>query len=198
MHHSVEKLLLRVRDYVRTQAPDISAFCGPELFDDYQVVATANNQHPIVERLKDCIAETSPATRPIVEALTVAAPYVNWRQSYTGKDGFDAHYLANYSWFNLIAPSGPFVCDKLRVSIGYWEKGLVYPRHWHLPEEIYLVLSGEAKFISEGRKDLIGGAGATVAHISNQPHGAEMTGPLLAIAFWRGDGLEGKSKFADD
>ena len=195
MNQKMQNILTEMRAYIKAQAPDIAAFCGEALNQDFEFVELPNTQHAIVERLQGCIPLACDATKDLAKAVADAAPYMSWRQSYTDDDGFNDHYLANYSWFNLIAPSGPFVCDTLRISVGYWEKGLFYPRHWHVPEEIYLVLAGEAKFISEGRSDVLGGAGTTIAHVSNQPHAAEMTGPLLAMAFWRGDGLEGKSKF---
>ena len=77
--------------------------------------------------------------------------------------------------------------------MGYWEKGLFYPRHWHEPEEIYLTIAGSATFLSDGRDPLDAGAGATICHYSNQPHAADFSNAtLLAAAFWRGRELEAK------
>ncbi len=194
LHPSLYALRDAFRTYVTAQAPDIEAFCGAALRAQHCEVALAVTDLPATQYLTGLAGMACPATLPIVDALLDAAPHLQWRQSYSeADDGFDAHYLAHYGWFNLIAPSGPFVSDDLRLSIGYWGKGLHYPWHWHAPEEIYLTLAGSARYISEGRADVSGGPGAIIAHVSNQPHAADMAeAPLLAAAFWRGDDLESK------
>ena len=195
LHPSLVALRQVIADHVAAHQPDILAFCGPALGDDLPTRAMVARRGPATALVEALDAETSATTRPVVDAVRQASPHVVWRQSYTDKDpGFDAAYLRNYGWFNLIAPSGPFISNALRLSVGFWGRGLRYPRHWHSPEEIYLVLAGRAVFVSEGRADVDGGPGTTIAHDSNQPHAARMPdAPLLAAAFWRGDQLEAKS-----
>jgi len=191
---SLHRLRQAFRDHAAEQAPDIASFAGVALTDEHAEVALPPQNLPATRHLAELADLACPATLPIVEAVINAAPHLHWRQSYTPDDpGFDTHYLENYAWINLIAPSGPFVSDDLRLSVGYWGKGLHYPNHWHEPEEIYLTLAGEARYISEGRADVLGGPGATICHYSNQPHAADMANaPLLAVAFWRGKNLEAK------
>ena len=181
--------------YAAREAPDIAAFCGAELERDHGERALEPRSLPMTAHLPDLRDRAAPATAPLLEAVLAAAPHLHWRQSYTEADpGFDADYLARYGWFNLIAPSGPFVSGALRLSVGYWGKGLHYPDHHHAPEEIYLTIAGEGRYISEGRADVTGGPGTTICHRSGQRHAATMeTAPLLAAAFWRGEGLEAKS-----
>lgn len=195
LHPSLHRLRQTFRDYAQSQAPDVFAFCGEALLEDHEEVALTANASPVIERLPDLASNTAPATQTIFHAVVDAAPHVQWRQSYTANDpGIDAEHLANYGWFNLIAPSGPFKSADLRLSVGYWEKGLSYPNHWHEPEEIYLTVAGSALYISQGRHAVRGGAGTTICHFANQPHAAEFDEmPLLAAAFWRGDNLEAKS-----
>lgn len=190
---ALHRLRAAFRDYLAL-APDVSAFCGAALRAEHPETALPPHDLPATRHLPTMADLACETTLPIVEAIIAAAPHLHWRQSYTTDDpGFDTHYLDNYAWFNLIAPSGPFVSDDLRLSIGYWGKGLHYPNHWHAPEEIYLTLAGEARYISKGRADIIGGPGATICHYSNQPHAADMaSAPLLAAAFWRGGDLEAK------
>jgi len=200
-HPSLVALRQAFVDHAVAYAPDIQAFCGAMLADDLPAIEVTPQRGPAMALIDDLVAETCAATHPIVDAVKHASGHVAWRQSYTIEDpGFDADYLQNYGWFNLIAPSGPFVSDTMRLSVGYWGQGLSYPRHWHAPEEIYLVLAGRAVFMSEGRAEVDGGPGATIAHDSNQPHAIRMPdAPLLAAAFWRGpqleatSGLEGRS-----
>ncbi|MEM9148147.1 MAG: dimethylsulfonioproprionate lyase family protein [Pseudomonadota bacterium] len=199
LHPSLHRLRDALRTYARTEAPDIQAFCGAALAEDHLEQPLPPHSWPVIDRLALMAEQACPATEPVVRAVIAAAPHLHWRHSYTQDDpGIDASYLASSGWFNLIAPSGPFVSRSLRLSVGYWGEGLHYPHHHHGPEEIYLTLAGSAVYLSEGRAPLRGGPGATVAHHARQWHAATMDqAPLLAAAFWRGDGLEVKSVLRD-
>ncbi len=194
--HSLFSLREAVRFYVREYAPDIDAFCGQALMEDHQTTFIAPRSLIWTEAFSVTDLSTEIRLKPVVDAVRSAVNDVRWRQSYSLNDpGFDQNYLDNYGWFNLIAPSGPFISNSMRLSIGYWGQGLHYPRHWHKPEEIYLTLGGSAIYISEGRASVEGGPGTTICHYSNQPHAADFAkAPLLAAAFWRGKGLEAKSQ----
>ena len=183
------------REYVAARAPDIASFCGEALAADHVEVPLAAKPLPVSTQLAGMRDQTTAPLRPVVDAIIAAAPHLHWRHSYSETDpGIDAHFLQNSGWFNLIAPSGPFVSDEVRLAIGYWGQGLHYPRHHHQPEEIYLTLAGSADYISDGRATVRGGAGSTICHYSRQPHAADFAkAPLLAAAFWRGQGLEDTS-----
>ena len=149
---------------------------------------------PMISLLDAALGLTNLQTRPVVQAICDSAHRLSWQQSYTNADGFDQYYLDNYGWFNLVSPEGIFLNNALRVSIGYWGQGLDYVEHWHAPEEFYLVLAGGAKFHSAGRAPRQCGAGEVVHHSPNQPHSFRMNnGPMIAAAFWRGEGLLNKS-----
>jgi hypothetical protein len=195
LHPTLHHLRDAFRHYAATQAPDIASFCGAALNADHPEKPLPPSDLPATKLLPALTSLTCEATAPLTAAVLAAAPHIAWRQSYTTADpGFDQHYLDTYGWFNLIAPSGPFVSTDLRLSVGYWGQGLHYPRHWHEPEEIYLTLAGRATYISEGRAPIDGGPGATICHYSSQPHAAKFPdAPLLAAAFWRGNNLEAKS-----
>ena len=149
--------------------------------------------------LARCPALANETTRPLTEAVIAAAPLLDWRQSYTTADGFDQSELDRYGWFQLCSPIGSFVTPNMRLTIGYWGEGYVYPAHWHAPAEIYVTLAGSAVFKSAGREPRLCGPGDVVWHESRQVHAAEMTpGPLLALALWWGEGLLDKSTFLRD
>ena len=194
--HSLISLRKAIRFYVRRYAPDIQSFCGNILMEDHQTVFITPHSLTGTEVFLATQLSTTDPLKPVVEAVRNAANEVCWHQSYSLNDpGFDQNYLDNYAWFNLIAPSGPFISDRLRLSIGFWGQGLHYARHWHEPEEIYLTLGGSAIYISEGRASIEGGPGTTICHYSNQPHAADFSkAPFLAAAFWRGGDLEAKSR----
>lgn len=153
---------------------------------------------PVCALLKDAPDLANDRTRPAVQAICNAAPSLRWQQSYTEADGFSIEYLNAYGWFNLVSPDGIFNCDSIRVSVCYWGAGQDYMEHWHEPEEFYLVLAGAAEFHSAGHAPRHCQAGDVIHHAPNQPHAIKMTtGPLLAVAFWRGGGLLRKSSLKE-
>ncbi|WP_050529860.1 dimethylsulfonioproprionate lyase family protein [Pseudaestuariivita atlantica] len=196
------RALTRLRDTLRAHvtghAPDIAAFCGTALAADHRLAPVTPRDLPATRLLPGALKTAEPPLAPVIRAIVDAAPHVAWRHSYAPTDlGIGAGFLDRSGWFNLIAPSGPFVHPGLRLSIGIWDAGLHYPRHWHAPEEIYLVLSGPATFLSDGRAPRVARPGDTVHHAPNQPHAAQMgDAPLLAAAFWTGRDLEVPSTLA--
>ena len=188
---SLHRLRGALIDYSRV-APELETFCGSLLREEPAFVSLPARDLPVLGRLAALGPLASPTTAALLQAIVEASPHVYWSQSYTLDDpGFDQRYLDNYGWFNVVAPSGPFVSRQLRVSVGYWGRGLHYPTHRHAPEELYLAVAGSALFFSEGRSTVEAGPGTIVRHFSNQAHSIRMTkGPLLAAVFWRGSGLE--------
>ena len=144
---------------------------------------------PVTPRARTLAASVSGPTAGVTRALDRAAGHLHWRQSYTaGQVGAD--YLASYGWANIVSPEGPFVSDDLRLSLGFWDKGLHYPEHWHAPEETYVVLAGNAVFHSEHSPDARLHPCDTRHHVPNERHAITMDeSPLLAAAIWTGEGL---------
>ena len=144
---------------------------------------------PFLPLLADTPPLASKHTRPMVEAICAAAAHLEWRQSYAEAQ-VGADYLARYGWANIAAPDGSFAAQDMRLSVGYWGRGLHYLRHWHEPEETYLVLAGGAVFHTDGRAPVQAGPGTLIHHPSNLPHAMDMAeGPLLALAVWTGNAL---------
>jgi len=152
--------------------------------------------HPVCDTLLARCQETSDLTAPATQALMQAVPHLPWTQSYTETDGFDAHYLANYAFVNVVSPQGLYVSDDMRISVGFWGEGLIYPDHAHQPEEWYVMLAGSCTLTSDGVGTRVLRAGEIAHHTPWQRHSARMNpGPLLAAAYWRGDGLMDTSTF---
>jgi len=186
----LNKVVEETRSVVKKSLPEVREFVGDSLSKDFELKEPVPKTLPVVAHLTSVATRPDDVTALLVDAIIAARDVLHWQQSYSQADGFDEDYLARYGWFNLISPDGPFVSEDLRVSVGYWGEGLFYKEHWHEPEEIYLVLSGAATFISEGRAPRACTIGETVFHESNQPHAIDMTpGRLLAMAFWRGNAL---------
>jgi len=188
------QLLNSTHQYFISHEPALADFASAAFNADLPLEPPIAKQLPAVDLLSSVPIRSHDITQSVVEKIIAAKDVLEWQQSYTEADGFDADYLSRYGWFNLISPEGPYVCDSLRISVGYWGEGLYYTEHWHEPEEYYLVLAGEATFLSEGHPPNKCAPGDIIHHQSNQPHAIDMTpGPLLAMAIWRGGDLVAKS-----
>lgn len=184
-------LLAAVRDYVAGER-QLAAFLGGALDAALPYRALEPSTLPAVAALPGCPALAGGRTAALTEAVIAAAPELRWRQSYTAEE-VGAGFLANYGWFNLVSPEGPYLSDACRISVGYWGAGLDYPDHAHAPEEIYLVLAGAARFRRAGSAPERVDPGGTYHNPPGVMHGAEMVpGPLLAMAFWTGERLTAK------
>ena len=145
---------------------------------------------PALERVRADASPVAPETRPVVEALQRAAPFVRWRRSYSLDDGFPKAFLDNYGWFDLAGPDGPYAADDLRIMFGYWGPGLHYPDHSHAQEEHYLVLAGSAWFRLADQPFRRLGPGEVFHTPPGAVHAAEMRDePLIAMAIWRAEDL---------
>ena len=145
---------------------------------------------PIVDRLGTFEQLASAETAAVVRAVIAAADHLHWRRTYSAAHGFSADYLSNYGWFDLAGPEGPYAADGLRIYIGCWGAGILYPDHSHPPEEHYLVLAGGARFrLGDGEwQDL--GPGGTFHTPPGAVHSADMRArPLMALAIWRAEDL---------
>jgi len=139
-----------------------------------------------VENMLRAPLPTGPATAALTDAIHTAAHDLHWMQSYS-QEQVGAHFLEQYAYFNLISPEGPFLSKTIRVSVGYWGQGLIYPKHRHAPEEVYCVLAGGATFQSGTAPPVHATPGVVIHHPPNMPHSLDMSdSALIALAFWRG------------
>ena len=157
--------------------------------DDLTWQDRAASSVPAAQLVMNDPGKPLPTSTALLEALQAAAPHVEWRLSYSEADvGRD--FLNRYGWFELAGPEGHFRSEKARITVGYWGPDLFYPRHHHVPEELYTVVSGAALFHADGEADTVLGPGNTRFHASNQPHAmTTQDSAILTLVFWRGDGL---------
>ena len=192
-----ERLLHALTDLARSGPGLLPWFA--ERMADLPSLATSPHSLPVCDLLPGVLSLTNDRTRPVVSALIDAAPALHWQQTYSEADGFSREWLDSYGWVNLVSPDGLYVSEEIRVSIGYWGVGQHYDEHSHAPEEVYLILAGQARFHSEGRAPIDAGPGDTIHHRPHQKHAIDMVpGPLLAAAFWRGEDLLRKSDLGGD
>lgn len=179
--------LLRAAKAWHSALPDATRFCPWPENPSWQ----PRQPHTLPASDLLCRAPGTPNAKStaLLEALQSAAPFVDWRQSYTVEE-VGRHFLDHYGWFELAGPEGHFVTHEARITVGYWGPGLFYPRHQHKPAELYTIVSGRATFQSDGAPDALLGPGQTRYHAPNQPHAMTThEDPVLTVVFWRGDEL---------
>ena len=169
---------------------ELRDFCPSALPDKESYLRFDPVARPMLNHIGTCRSQTSPAFQPLVNAIIDRAPQFHWIRSYKSEHGVDADFLERYAYINLVSPAGPFVSDDTRITIAFWGAGLIYPEHWHGPEELYAVVAGSARFRATGRAPRDVGVGDFVHHESNQLHATDMIlGPLLAVIGWKGGEL---------
>ena len=183
-----DRLLAETRRLIARVAP-LAAMAGGALARPLAWQPRAPRAHVATRLLAPMGPAADGPTAPLVRALVEATAHLHWRNSYA-PDQVGQGFLDRSAWVELVSPGGPFLCETHRVTIGFWDRGLHYPRHWHRPEEVYCVLAGSARFETDGRADERLRAGGTRHHAPSLPHAATMDEtPLLALAIWRGEGL---------
>ena len=178
--------------------------------------------HPEIERFKASIRawgetwqEVTPAYLAAADFLSTANATINpriqallavferhknrlrWEQSYKKEDGLvSAAMLAGYGFAEIIGQRGPFVSDRIRAGIGIWGPDIVYPRHQHEAEEIYVVLAGAAEFKLGSGVETRQSVGDVVYVESNMPHGFRTTDQSLVVYYlWQAGDLRQQSTF---
>ncbi|WP_131194577.1 dimethylsulfonioproprionate lyase family protein [Lichenihabitans psoromatis] len=147
---------------------------------------------PVLTWLDEIAANTTPATAPVVAALSSAAAALAWRQSYMAAD-FGAAFLDRYGWTELIGTKGPVPSATIAcgfLMLGPWTQ---YPAHAHAAEELYVPLSGTALWTRGDEAPVRHRPGAPIHHPAWISHAMSTEAePLLALYLWRGGDLAAK------
>jgi mannose-6-phosphate isomerase-like protein (cupin superfamily) len=181
-----------------------------------------DHPHPDIERFKPSMRdwgkawqEAKPAYLAAADFLSTASATTNaqtstllatfehhrnrlrWEQSYKKEEGLvsDA-MLAGYGFAEIIGQRGPFVSDRIRAGIAIWGPDIVYPRHQHQAEEVYVVLAGAAGFKIGSGGETWRGVGDVIFVESNTPHGFRTTDQNLVVYYlWQAGDLRQQSRF---
>lgn len=177
---------------------------------------------PLVARFRDSIRDWGSEYRPADPARFAAAdslaiaeidadspgsellalfqrhnPELRWEQSYRREDKLVPDRMLDTSAFaEILGSRGPFVSDRIRSGIGVYGREVHYPRHWHQAEEVYLPLSGSARFHIDG-ETVERGPGDVVFVASDTPHGFTVNPDRALIVFylWQAGDLRQTSSF---
>lgn len=177
--------------------PAVRRFAA-NLPQDPTFVAPKANRLPVHPRLRGMLAQSGVQTRDLANAVVDVIDDAEWQQTYSEAQ-VGRTFLDAYGWFNIMSPDGPFLSEHWRIALAVWGKGLIYPAHAHIPEELYFVVAGGALFHAADRQSEWLGPGDTRHHPSNVQHGMEFGDtPLVALAFWKGEALMEASKLAPE
>lgn len=166
---------------------------GMQAFTAWNCEATGQDHPPLpmpaLDHVKGFDLPGTETTQPMIDAISASADLGHWIQTYTEAE-VGRHFLDNFGYYELIGPGGHFRSDRMRGYVAYWGAGLHYDWHSHTAEELYVCLGGQARFLAEGREDVVLSPGEVLFHRSNQPHGMVTEDqPILTFVLWRGVGL---------
>lgn len=137
------------------------------------------------------------------KALSDASPLIRWYPNNVYEDVSEAADLDNYC-ANIVgkerdSQSNPFLFYSENVIVGLFLLGpnRLYPEHAHPASELWVVLSGTAKWKRGSEPWQIRKSGEYFIHTPNHPHAMEtMDEPLFALWAWTGD-LEKWAQWVD-
>lgn len=147
--------------------------------------------------LAGAISSANQQTRALMETFEQHKDRLHWEQSYRKEDGVvpDA-MLEGYAFAEIIGKQGPFVSDRIRAGIGIWGPHIVYPRHQHQAEEIYIVLAGSAEFKIGSNEKTSYSTGEVIYVESYTPHGFRTGDRSLVLYYlWQAGDLRQTSSF---
>jgi len=152
---------------------------------------------PAADFLSETFANTDQQTRGLVETFERHKNRLRWEQSYRKEDDVVPEaMLEGYAFAETIGMQGPFVSERIRAGIGIWGPEIVYPRHQHQAEEIYIVLAGSAEFKIGEAEESRRSTGDVVYVESNTPHGFRTTDQSLVVYYlWQAGDLRQISNF---
>ena len=152
---------------------------------------------PAADYLKRALRQTIPQTHDLVGALEAHADDFKWERTYSPRDGvISARMLEGYGFVEAIGAHGPYISTDVRSGIGIISPNFVYPAHRHRAEEIYVMLTGSARFDLDGQAARTCRPGDVVYVPSSLTHGYEVGAEALVVFYiWQAGDLREFSTF---
>lgn len=137
----------------------------------------------------------APDAHPAVAALGPTIANLPWTEGTLPVPKF---FKNRYAYTVLVGPEGPIADPELYFGLYLQAPDAYYPKHWHLAEELYYVLSGTAEWQQGSGPSAPKPPGMLVHHRSNEPHIMQTRAePLLAMWAWIGDLRDGTYRIED-
>jgi hypothetical protein len=191
---SVESLALDARRLVRSLSlPTLTPFLADWPPTQAATREVPRSSLPVLRWLPTIAGDDRGFATSLIADLCRAAWSLEWRQTYASHE-IASDFLQNYGWTELMGQHAPITAS--RVACGFLLLGpyTLYPRHAHEAEEVYVPLSGTARWQQGDAVWREKVPGMLIHHARHEPHamhtGAE---PLLALYLWRSERLNQKA-----
>ena len=153
--------------------------------EDLKLDNIKNNQINVTTKLASWSESDVDTNRKIHKILSSLSFHVKWENGYTEKD-VNNNFLNNYGFFELIGPTGHFKTSEMALYVNYLDKNTLYPLHNHEAEELYFIISGEAKFENNNEDYEILTSNKIRFHKSFEPHAITTKNKqLLSFVIWK-------------
>tara|TARA_Y100001970_G_scaffold211262_1_gene257870 strand:- start:72 stop:629 length:558 start_codon:yes stop_codon:yes gene_type:complete len=145
-----------------------------------EIAATVPYQSQVLPVLRN-LDKVDGSTR--AQQFVELAPHLRWVQSHRWDDGGEQRALC--------VLSEVFELPGLEVGIMYVDQGCAYPLHSHPPQELYLIVSGHARWRYGGSEHLVEmPPNSTLYNNPSDLHTVEAGDtPLVALYVLWGDGV---------
>ena len=152
-----------------------------------------SNDLPVVSWMPAAVDNALPETARMMECLASAAGDLCWRQTYAADD-FGEDFLNRYGWCEFVGMRGLVKSQRLACGVLMLAPHTTYPAHRHVDEEIYIPISGAARWWRRGDSWKAVEPGTPIHHPSGISHAVKTdTAPLAALYLWREGDLTQKS-----
>ena len=193
-HAAVESLALDARQLMRSLAlPTLAPFLADWPEAQAATREVPRSSLPVLRWLPTIAGDVRGFATSLIADLCRAAWSLEWRQTY-GLHEIGTDFLQNYGWTELMGQSAPI--DAARVACGFLLLGpsTHYPRHGHEAEEVYVPLSGTARWQQGDAVWREKPPGTLIHHARHEPHAMHTDAePLLALYLWRSEQLNQKA-----
>jgi quercetin dioxygenase-like cupin family protein len=155
---------------------------------------TKNQTPPEPVRLPACehlgpALERAQADREanIARSISALAPALCWTYSYPSNPR-DRDLSSKVAFAQIVGRRGLQPDAQIHIGLTLIAPHVVYPAHFHPAVELYLVVSGTARWQSGDAEPALKPPGSIILHPGHVVHAmTTFDDPLLAIWTWRGD-----------
>lgn len=133
------------RLFLRRDHPALARFMEIWPKDPAPRVRQPARDLPVTAFLPEAIRNAPAETARILRDLAEEAAQLGWNQTYQPED-LGEFFLSRYGWTTMFGAGGYVESDVLLSGFLLLGPDLEYPVHRHSPEEVYIVLSGEASW----------------------------------------------------
>ena len=149
-----------------------------------------------IENIRDGVSNN---TKALVDVLLDNHTHLNWWNAYKEGDPAGRGMVERTAGCLLTGEAAPFSAEAGCAGFFYLQADVEYAAHAHMPDEIYAILSGRARFWDSEIGWREAGAGDIVHMPSMIWHGMETREePVLILWAWKGDNLGEKPVFRDN